>query len=95
MIATAQQIVDRRTALRAAGFGMIPVSISLIFMATRMSDDSGVVSYLTLGSAAFVLLAAITLLTAAAWSGRAEAARRELDRAALDALEPLRTADDR
>ncbi|MGW1076271.1 hypothetical protein [Streptomyces sp. NPDC002537] len=95
MIATEQQTVDRGTALRAAGFGMLPLSISLIFMATRLSDGSGVAAYLALGSAVFVLLVAIALFTGAARSGRAEATRRELDRGTLDALEPLRTADGR
>ncbi|MEU3752329.1 hypothetical protein AB0H17_06095 [Streptomyces olivoreticuli] len=91
---TETRSADRSTALRAGAFGMFPMAIALIVMNTQLSDGSGVTSYIVWSSAAFVVLCAIGMLAASARGDR-DAAQRELDRAALDALEPLRTADGR
>ncbi len=94
MITETRSTADRSTALRAGAFGMFPMAIALIVMSTQLSDGSGVTSYIVRGSAAFIVLCAIGMLAASARGDR-DAAQRERDRAALDALEPLRTADGR
>ncbi|MFI1796317.1 hypothetical protein ACH427_03000 [Streptomyces sp. NPDC020379] len=80
----------RSSALRAAAFGMFPMAIALIVMSTRLSDGADVARYIVWGAAVFVVLCAIGML-----AGAGRAARRERDRATLDALEPLRAADGR
>ncbi|MEV6670186.1 hypothetical protein [Streptomyces sp. NPDC051162] len=91
MITDTRPATDRSsTALRAGAFGMFPMAFALIVMGAQLSDGSGITLYITWGAAVFIVLCAI-----AALAGAGRAARRERDRAALDALEPLRAADGR
>ncbi|MFF4529626.1 hypothetical protein ACFY1P_10180 [Streptomyces sp. NPDC001407] len=90
MITETRSPADHPQALRACAFGMFPMAIALVVMSTQLSDGADIARYIVRGAAAFVVLTAIAVLARA---GRA--ARCERDRAALDALEPLRAADGR
>lgn len=90
MITDTRSSTDRSSALRAAACGMFPMAVALIVMTTRLSDGADVARYFVWGAAAFIVLCAIGMLV-----GAGRAARRERDRATLDALEPLRVADGR